>query len=450
MNREERIAELAERREEVANRTERLWAKNEFRDFPVYRVPTDLLILNPTNQRFRPDRQEIEAQLERSLDPLTNPEDEASIISLLLDRDWRIEGDHVVGTPSNDTRALVSDWERRKQESPFWLRPDGIVRNGNRRLAMLKRLQDEHGREGYDWVDAIFLDHETFDDDDLFDMEALEQLTEGLKVRYADLALLLTLRDAANREGVDWHDPESISAAASRIQHLVGSDPRYAQLQLWAVKYMTDYLEHIDKAGEYHRLKGQVERFRSLGQNMMWVRREAPEREVEMLEACFAAVSAGLKHLDIREIRTMLSLDPERFDELVEEIREVEDEDVAADETEEAPEPKDVDVSADEDGEEDEEPADGGSPDPAYPVQSARRVIALRVQASRDARAVRDIQGDVRLAAERLQRIDPAQLPTLLDGRQGSRLRAAIDTIIEWAEGARTSLADDSASGDTK
>ena len=65
-----------------------------------------------------------------------------SVISILLDSSLDVDGDKVVGTPSTDCEALEKDWLARGQESPLWIRPDGTVRNGNRRLAMIMRLQD--------------------------------------------------------------------------------------------------------------------------------------------------------------------------------------------------------------------------------------------------------------------------------------------------------------------
>jgi len=180
MTKDERSAALKEKLDPAGDRTERIWAKNDFVDFPVFKAPTDLLALNPSNRRFRAEAQEAEEELSHPLDPLASAEDEESVISLLLDRDPHVDGTKVVGKSSKDTEALILDWEKRHQERPLWIRPDGLVSNGNRRLAMLKRLQAERGMEGYDWVDVVVLDEETYDEETLFEMEAREQLTEGL------------------------------------------------------------------------------------------------------------------------------------------------------------------------------------------------------------------------------------------------------------------------------
>jgi len=198
MNKDERTARLAAKLDGTA-KTDRIWVKGGFQDLPVKRAPTELLYLNDDNRRFRAEAQGAAAELGRRLDPTSNPDDELSIISLLLDRDPHIEGDRVVGKPAKDSIALRRDWEKRGQERPFWIRPDGLVLNGNRRLAMIKRAQAELGAEFSSYVDVIVFPEEEYDDDVIFDLEATEQLTEGLKVRYSDINVLLTLRDAAER-----------------------------------------------------------------------------------------------------------------------------------------------------------------------------------------------------------------------------------------------------------
>ena len=94
-----------------------------------------------------------------------------------------MDGSRVRGNPSKNYESLRSDWLKRKQETPFWIRPDGTVRNGNRRLAVIHRLRADVGVEGNDWVEVVILDPKDINEDDLFEMEQREQLTENLKVR---------------------------------------------------------------------------------------------------------------------------------------------------------------------------------------------------------------------------------------------------------------------------
>ena len=144
------------------------------------------------------------------------------MISILLDTGCDVDGNLVKGGASRDYEGLRADWLRRKQASPFWVRPDGTVRNGNRRLAMLKRLRND-GITGTEWVEAVILNPghpDNIDEHDLFEMEQREQLTEDFKVRYTDMNLLLTLRQAAIDSGIDWFDPEAIKRVADSYKRL--------------------------------------------------------------------------------------------------------------------------------------------------------------------------------------------------------------------------------------
>ena len=164
----------------------KLWIQDDWSLRPVWKVQVDALVLNVDNRRFAAERLWAQEELGRSLDPENHPDDEACIESLLLDRSHRVENGQIVGSPSRDYESLKNDWDRRGQETPFWIRPDGTVRNGNRRLAMIKRVQREGGDSGLKWVTAVILDPKEIDEAALLEMEQREQLTENFKVRDSD------------------------------------------------------------------------------------------------------------------------------------------------------------------------------------------------------------------------------------------------------------------------
>jgi hypothetical protein len=436
VNPDEREQAIAARRVD-AGRTERKWVKGEFQEFPVYRVPTDLLLLNADNRRFRAERIKWEEELGRPLDPIASEDDEASIISILLDKDQELLGARVQGKPSKDTEALVADWRKRGQETALWIRPDGWVINGNRRLAILRRLSLEHGSATgtYDWVEVIELDSDEIADDDLFQMEAWEQLTEGYKLRYTNINLLLTLKEAAEREGVDWSDPGSISEVAHKIQDLVQNNPKYAEVQLYAIKYMDAFLEqHIQQALRYDLVMGHVERFRDVGKNMVWAERDAPELALDLLEIQFHAVQAGMGHSDMREIRKLVAALPERFEEAADEVREVverwREQGSQAEETEDVPE------ESLEDDDEDEEAESGEAPPLPFPRTEVKRVLDIAIDARRS-RDRNDAELAIRTATEKLRLVPPDRVPPLLAGASGERIRVALDEIARWLEAVR-------------
>ena len=134
---------------------------------------------------------------------------------------------------------------------------------------------------------------DNIDEHDLFEMEQREQLTEDFKVRYTDMNLLLTLRDAAIDSGIDWFDPESIKKVAGQLQEVAGGNQTYATIQLRAIKYMDAYLDDANAAGQYHKLLRQVERFRDIGNIMSRIEEDYQDDSADMLQLMFAAVRAG-------------------------------------------------------------------------------------------------------------------------------------------------------------
>ena len=368
--------QLIENRSESAERTIRLWCKDRWRDFLVMRVPVDALLLNVDNRRFAAKRTLMESKLGHPFDPENSEDDELSVISILLDTGCDVDGNFVKGTPSKDYEGLKVDWQRRKQASPFWIRPDGTVRNGNRRLAMLKRLRND-GITGTEWVEAVILNPghpDNIDEYDIFEMEQREQLTEDFKVRYTDMNLLLTLRQAAIGAEIDWFDSESIKKVAGQLQEVAGGNQAYATIQLRAIKYMDSYLEDANATGQYHKLLRQVERFRDIGKLMSLIEDDYQDDATDMLQLVFAAVRAGNPHGDIRAIRRMFLKDRGRYESLQRQV--------ALDEEEweqtGAREIGDPDLSSESDEDEyDDEDTEQETPiqTPGYPQQQVRRRV---------------------------------------------------------------------------
>lgn len=439
MNKDEQTAELKAKLAD-GGRTERIWVRGSYEELRVRKAPTDLLYLNDDNRRFRAEAQGVSAELERTLDPRSNPEDEESLISLLLDRNPMVVGNRVVGTPSKEAKSLLQDWEQRGQEQPFWIRPDGLVFNGNRRLAMIKREQSSRGATFYDWVEVLLFPEDEYDDEVLFALEAAEQLTEGLKVRYSDINVLLTLRDAAEHEDIDWGDDESIREVAASIQHLVPAGPNYAYVQLNAIKYMDLYLEDIGCPGQYHRVQRMVERFRDVGKTMVGVARDDPGREDQALGIMLAAIQANSKHPEIRALKRLWRTKPDDFDKLAAYIQVLEEEAAPGEEPEEDELPTELELDEDEDAEDDEaEPPVA----PDYPTRSVKRAIDTAVQGVLDAKS-RDKRAHILSAAARLEQISAQDLAAYAgDNAEGRELRKALLTIIAWADEIRP-LADNS------
>ena len=414
-------------RKKPRDRTERLWVRDDWHEFEVWQVPVEGLLLNIDNRRFAAERKLMEEQLGHALDPENNSDDEASVISILLDTSIRVQGVRVVGTPSKDYEALKGDWLARKQESPFWIRPDGTVRNGNRRLAMLNRLQDEHGLEGFEFAEAIILEPEVVDEQALFEMEQREQLTQDFKIQYTDVNRLLAIRDAANAHGIEWADNDSVEKIAGLIQHVAGEDKAYAIVQLQAIRAMDDYLEDSNVPGQYQKLMRQVERFRDVGKIMVRIEEEYPDDATDMLGLLFASVRAGVTNYEIRDLGKIFIEDRTRYENLVAGIEDTEKEWERASESQLSNPTLEVDDENDEDAE------IPGPVVPHYPSDSVKKLIKNAIDGYKASSSL-DVVSSLEQALNRLEALtdDRDRLRTALDNEGGYIVREALERIIAW------------------
>lgn len=434
MNAYERTQMIETRKQPATRPAERLWVRDQWRPVEVWQVPVEALALNVDNRRFAAERSWVEDGIGRALDPENNPDDELLLEAILLDTSHQFDGDRLVSKPSKDYDALKKDWQRRDQESPLWIRPDGTVRNGNRRLAMLKRLQRTEGLEGFEYVDVVILHPDDIDEVALFDMEQREQLTENLKVRYTDINLLLAIRAAAMARDIDWYDPSSIDRVAGELQHVVGNNKGYAIVQLNAIRYMDAYLEDSEQPGQYHKLIGQIERFRDVGKAMTKLEADYPDDVPNMLRVLFAAIRAGSPHGDIRVLKKLFLRDRPRYEQLLAQVDAIEETWAAG--ANGLADPAIVDIAAaiddDEDDDLDDDPP--GPNVPNYPGVDVRDAIDNAID-SFEASMTDDVAKTLRQIVNRLEIVDEAgRLPQALAGEHQADVRAALAAILAWAD----------------
>jgi hypothetical protein len=440
---EQRIADIAARKQPAGRpgkqAQHKIWVRDDWAYYDVWQVPIERLVLNVDNNRFSSERELVEHQLGRPLDPSNNPSDEESIISILCDSslDVDLERGVAVGIESKDYKALREDWQTRGQEEPLWIRPDGTVRNGNRRLAMLMRLRNDGA--DVNWVDAVILSLDDIDESELFRMEQREQLTENFKKRYQDVNALLALKKAAEMERIDWDDSASLAGVASRLKHYAGrDDAAYASKQLYAIRALNEYLRYINAPGRYSLAAKQVETFREVG-ICMSTYEEEPDQQFELLQAAFAFVQAGRRYQDIRQLRKFFGTDREQFDRMVTQIQEVEtssgwDAESAGPEVEY---PELPDATAPEDEDSDEEDPGAVVAQAHYPRHDVSNVIDGALD--RFGASGLDVRRQLDQALARVEAVDRDAL-TGLQGPARDHAKGTITAIEAWARQALESL----------
>jgi hypothetical protein len=394
------------------------------------------------NRRFAAERLWAQEQVGRSLDPENYPDDELCIESLLLDKSHRVVGGKIVGTPSKDYESLKNDWDRRGQETPFWIRPDGTVRNGNRRLAMIKRDQRSGGDSGREWVTAVILDTAEIDEAALLEMEQREQLTENFKVRYNDIDYLLALREAAVIREVDWFDPKSIDEVAGKLQTTVEKSKSEVLRDIYAVKYMDLFLEDSSQPGQYHRLLRTLEIFRDIGRMMITVEADYPDDFDRVLQVLFAGVRAGKKYEDIRQVRQMFRKDRSRFDRLAEGISDAETQ-IQPDKKPTLTSPAETSPDESDEGEDDDDGENGGPSVTNYPPAIAR-MIDVAVDGFQTSRQS-DVLKTIREVVNRLESLAEGDrlASAIEDGGEEAAVKEALREIVEWADEQRVLLDDE-------
>ena len=425
----ERVQSIQTRKKKLPDQ-QKLWIRDSWTTYQVWRVPIDDLVLNVDNRRFAAERLWAQDQLDRHLDPENFPDDELCIESLLLDKSHRMENGQITGKPSKDSHALENDWNRRGQETPFWIRPDGTVRNGNRRLAMIKRTQRLHGDSGLTWVDAVILDPEEIDEAALLEMEQREQLTENFKVRYNDIDYLLALREAAELRQVEWFDADSIDQVAGKLQTTVEKSKSEVIRDLYAVKYMDIFLEMASQAGEYHRLLRTLEIFRDIGRMMIGVESDYPDDFDRVLQVLFAGVRAGKKYEDIRKLREMFRKDRQRFDQLAADIGEEESKLPAL----QAPLETPAETAPDDTDDQEEERAGAGGPSVTdYPPTIGRMIdVAIDGHGTAQQQDVLKVLGEVLNRLESLSSGD--RLKNVLQSpEEQEEAQQALRKVVTWA-----------------
>ena len=414
----------------------KLWVLGRWRTAPIKLVPISALILNVENRRFVAERELFQQKLGHALDPENNEADALSVESILLDQNRHVDGDRVVGKPDKDSEALRKDWLRREQESPFWIHADGSVRNGNRRLAMLRRVNRDPEMEGYQHVEAVILDDLGINEPAIFEMEQREQLTEDYKVRYTDINLLLAIRDAAADQEIDWHDPVSIADTAGKLQHVIGNDPGYAIVQLYAIRYMDEYLRDLELAGRYDRLIGQIERFREVGKTMRALEGGDEDCAPAMLNVLFAAVNAGLTHLKIRQVRRLFNADRDEFAHLAEHVGTAEEQWTPPTDEEALGAPDVVDDEVDDPDMPEERDDSPGPVVTNYPKEAVRGVFEDALDRHAAAQTA-DILRIVREVNNRLQALiseDSDRLGPAMKRAATSELPDAVRVMSSWFE----------------
>lgn len=287
--------EVGKWRIEIAGRAEML---------PFYRFPIELLRYNGENGRLAMEVREWGEKNKRRLDPSDN-KDAAVIRDLLL------------GLEQHETERLQEDLEQKGQMEPGVITHEGVVINGNRRMAVLEVLhQKQPGK--WEYLEAIRLPH-NISQRDLWKIEAGLQLSKDKVAEYHPVNELLKIKQGID-EGLE---PEEVAAA------MYGRTPEEVKKALERLDLIDRFLEFFGDAGNYGLIKkfGLHESFIDIQKHIIgsWEQDGVPSSQRKFqLECTFALMRSsirtqdrlekrrktGITHMDIRKLGKIFS-DPD-------------------------------------------------------------------------------------------------------------------------------------------
>lgn len=158
------------------------WKSEKLEDNPVYKFDIKYLRFNFDNARIKAERTAKEAQLKRTLNS-NSDEDQAIVQQILLNSVW---------LEKTDTMQLKMSLKMQQQQ-PAIITFDGVVIDGNRRLACYRTLFQEDGNPQYKTMEVCILP--PAEKKDLVTLENRLQLTRSYKVEYGPVNDRLRLRE---------------------------------------------------------------------------------------------------------------------------------------------------------------------------------------------------------------------------------------------------------------
>lgn len=236
--------------------------------FEVFRIPTSVLRFNFNNTRIRAELEGIMHDNGVNLNP-DSAEQQSSVEKILLES-------KSIG--EMETQKLREDLERRGQLDPVISTADGVLIDGNRRLAIFRSLAREDAtKKDFSEMDVSVLPADATTDD-LKELEMRIQMSHNFRLQYLSINAALEFRDLHRNLG--W--------TLERIEELTLRQFRKTVIEdmIEIVDLIDEYLNAIPPQGKYAKhyslLKKGWESFHNLHYTLgYWERRSVSGEELE-------------------------------------------------------------------------------------------------------------------------------------------------------------------------
>lgn len=223
-----------------------VWQSDHATDFQLYRVPIEILSFNFDNGRIASERYSRERKLKHELNE-DDPKDQEIVADILLTSVW---------FDKKDTAQLRKSLAV-EQRDPVIVTFDGVVIDGNRRMACLMDIFRETGAPMYKKINICVLPKA--EKKELIFFENQLQLKDDYKVDYGPVNDRLRIR--AMKEELGFDIPEIVRSVEGTF------DEADVERMIEEMKLIDEYLEAVGRSKDYASLRDEisgVESFRGL------------------------------------------------------------------------------------------------------------------------------------------------------------------------------------------
>lgn len=247
------------------------WRGPKLIRFEVYRVPINVLRFNFGNTRIRAELEGIMHDIGGEIDP-EDPAQQMRVETILLESK---------NIGEMETRKLKEDLQRRGQLDPVVSTIDGVLIDGNRRLAIFRSLdRDALSDREFSEMDTCVLPADA-NTNDLKELEMRIQMSHDFRVPYVNMNAALEFRDLHRNLG--W--------ALERIEELTLNQFKKSVIEdmIEIIDLIDEYLGSIPPKGKYTKrytsLSKGWESFHNLHYTLSyWKRREISSEQLDRLK----------------------------------------------------------------------------------------------------------------------------------------------------------------------
>lgn len=233
------MQQSAEKAERI--RRHRWWFSDENHDLIIFKLDVDYPFFRISNGRTRTHQIQKMREHELGESLFSDP---TSIIAQQAQQEILIK----MANEADLKQSLIKE----RQREPILLTHDGVVVNGNRRLAVMRSLMEDPKAEGFSQVDACLLP--PLDEKELRRIEMRLQMSVDGKAEYSWVNKLITIRDNIEVEGLTAKDvAKSLRSTVPKVE----ADLR--QLRL-----IENYLQDRGMPGQFDQIDKQQQAFKDM------------------------------------------------------------------------------------------------------------------------------------------------------------------------------------------